>query len=237
VLFLHGFPDSWFTYSQVLPLLPGEIRAIVPSQRGFGASEQPDCCYLIPDLARDAVALLDALGLQRVDIVGHSWGSFIAQRVAIDHPARVNRLVLIGSAGTTATAPIIEVNGIVQTIGDSVSRAFAHEFQASTAYQPLAPAFLERLVDESMKIRPHVWRAVVSGMLQSDARHELTQIRPPTLLLWGRHDGLFDEGQQKRLLRELPNVRLITYDDLGHSPFWEDPKRVAADIAQFLAAR
>ena len=82
VLFLHGFTDSWRSYSRVLDGLPPHIRAIVPTQRGHGDSERPDCCYRVADFSDDAAALLDALGIERATIVGHSMGSFVAQRVA-----------------------------------------------------------------------------------------------------------------------------------------------------------
>ena len=65
VLFLHGYTDSWFSFSTVLDRLPPTIRAIVPTQRGHGDSERPECCYRPADFAADAVALLDALGVPR----------------------------------------------------------------------------------------------------------------------------------------------------------------------------
>ncbi|HSL71185.1 MAG TPA: alpha/beta fold hydrolase, partial [Longimicrobiales bacterium] len=69
VLYLHGYTDSWFSFSLSLNELPSHIRAIVPTQRGHGESDKPDCCYLLADFARDAVALLDALGIERADVV------------------------------------------------------------------------------------------------------------------------------------------------------------------------
>ena len=71
ILFLHGWPDSWFSYSRVLPLLPDRYRALVPDQRGFGESDRPDGGYGIPDLAADAAAFLDEVGVTRAAIVGH----------------------------------------------------------------------------------------------------------------------------------------------------------------------
>src|SRR5262245_3894598 len=116
VLFLHGFTDSWFSFSRVLEILPANVRAIVPTQRGHGDSERPACCYRVADFAADAVALLDALGISRATVVGHSMGSFIAQRVAIESPKRVNRLVLIGSGTTVRTPAALEFMEIVKKL-------------------------------------------------------------------------------------------------------------------------
>ena len=116
VLFLHGYTDSWFSFSSVLERLPPTVRAIVPTQRGHGDSDRPECCYRPSDFAADAVALLDALGVPRATIVGHSMGSFVAQRLAVDAPGRVSRLVLVGSGATARTAPVLDFNQSVSRL-------------------------------------------------------------------------------------------------------------------------
>src|SRR5688572_4001694 len=93
ILFLHGYTDSWFSFSRLLPLLPNRYRALALDQRGHGDSERPDGRYTVDDFAADIVAFLDAVGVEQATVVGHSAGSFIARRVAQIHPARVARLV------------------------------------------------------------------------------------------------------------------------------------------------
>jgi non-heme chloroperoxidase len=72
ILFLHGWPDSWFSFSRVLPLLPQHYHALALDQRGFGDSERPDRGYGIDDLASDAAAFLDAVAVEHATVVGHS---------------------------------------------------------------------------------------------------------------------------------------------------------------------
>jgi non-heme chloroperoxidase len=65
IVFVHGWPDSWFSFSRVLALLPARYYAFASDQRGFGDSERPACCYTIDDLSADVVAFLDAAGIER----------------------------------------------------------------------------------------------------------------------------------------------------------------------------
>jgi pimeloyl-ACP methyl ester carboxylesterase len=95
VLMLHGFPqDSWMWRHQA-PVLAEDHYVIAPDTRGFGATERTRIRVTRDVLARDQVALLDALGIERAALVGHDWGGIIAFKAAIDHPHRFHRLALI----------------------------------------------------------------------------------------------------------------------------------------------
>src|SRR5918995_66980 len=90
VLMLHGYTDSWFSFSRILPLLPWDLHVLVPDQRGHGASDRPSDGYTPDDFAGDAIQLLDRLGIEKASVVGHSMGSFVAQRLAARVPERVS---------------------------------------------------------------------------------------------------------------------------------------------------
>jgi pimeloyl-ACP methyl ester carboxylesterase len=235
VLFLHGYTDSWSSWSPVLERLPDGIRAIVPTQRGHGDSGRPSCCYRIDDFSDDVVALMDVLGIARATVVGHSMGSFVAQRVAIDYPDRVSRVVLVGSGATIRTPVVLEFADAVLTLADPVDPAFIREFQAGGAATPLPDAFLEGVVAESAKLPARVWRSVMEGLIAGDAKDALHRIAAPTLVVWGPHDAMFGQSDQDALLGAVPNRRLVVYEGTGHSPHWEMPGRFAADLAAFLA--
>src|SRR3712207_8584029 len=81
LLFLHGYSDSSFSYSRVLPLLPARYHAFAFDQRGHGDSERPHDGYGVDSLAADVVAFLDAVGVARATIIGHSGGTLTARRV------------------------------------------------------------------------------------------------------------------------------------------------------------
>jgi non-heme chloroperoxidase len=235
VLFLHGYTDSWFSFTRVLERLPRSVRAIVPSQRGHGRSSRPSCCYAPGDMAGDAIALLDALGVRRVVVVGHSLGSFVAQRLAAERPDRVAALVLIGSATTLGGEALVEFAEFVDTLEDPVPPEFIREFQESTVSVPLAGAFLAGVVNESGLVPARVWQGTMRGMLADPTVESLAEIRAPTLLVWGDEDGLFDRAEQDALLRAIPGARLSAYAATGHAPHWERPERFVEELAAFLA--
>ena len=97
IIFLHGYSDSWFSFSRVLPLLSPSYHAFALTQRGHGDSDKPECCYTPHDYAADVDAFMEAVGTDEATLVGASTGALFAQRVTLSYPRRVRRLVLIAS--------------------------------------------------------------------------------------------------------------------------------------------
>jgi non-heme chloroperoxidase len=235
IVFLHGYTDSWFSFSRLLPhLSPRRHHAYALDQRGHGDSERPIGGYRVDDFAADAVAFLDAVGVARATLVGHSLGSVIARRVAETHPQRVARLVLIGAVGTPVNAAVRQLLEVVRALPDPVPTDFVRDFQVSTAHQPLPEPFLAQVVAESLKLPARVWRAALQALVDTDDSAELARLRLPTLVLWGDRDAYFPRQEQDRLAAAIPGARLTVYTETGHSPHWERPERVARDLEAFL---
>lgn len=234
VVFVHGYPDSWYSFSRLLPLLaPAQYHAYAFDQRGFGDSERPESGYTPDDFAADVLAFLDAVSAARATLVGHSMGSFVVRRVAETHPERVTRLVLIGSAFTPINDVMLEVREAVRMLEDSVSPEFAREFQASTIHVPVPEQFFNRIVEESLKLPAQIWKRALDGLLAFDDAADLGQIATPTLILWGEQDALFPRQDQERLAAAIPAARLTVYPETGHCPNWERPEQVVADLDAF----
>ena len=122
-----------------------------------------------------------------------------------------------------------------RTAGVTVPVEFAREFQAGTMHTRPPDAFFDGIVKESTALPGRIWRAAFDGILAYADTAELAQVTAPTLLIWGEHDALFDREQQDRLIVRLPDVRLVVSPGSGHCPNWEEPHRVAADIAAFVS--
>lgn len=234
VILLHGITDSWFSFSQVLPKLAANYHVYAPDQRGHGDSDRPeDKGYAWPDFAADVIAFMDAMGIERATLVGHSMGSMVAQQVAITAPERVARLVLVASATTVRNEGVLEFQQAVEMLDDPVPEEFAREFQVSTIYQPLPEDFLNRVVAESLKLPARVWRAAMAGMLAADP---LTSgdIRHPTLILWGDQDTILPRSEQDLLVSKLANASLKVYPETGHALHWERPEQFVRDLEDFI---
>ncbi|HKR23354.1 MAG TPA: alpha/beta fold hydrolase, partial [Pyrinomonadaceae bacterium] len=234
IILLHGYTDSWLSYSTVLPLLDKKYRVYILDQRGHGESDRPVGGYALQQFADDVLAFMDTMNIKQATLVGHSMGSFVAQHVAVAAPDRVKRLVLAGSATTIRNAAVTDIQREVNALKDPVPEKFVRDFQLSTMSQPLADEFVTAVVTESMKLPARVWREVMAEMLSPEAQVELKKIKVPTLILWGDKETVFPRSEQDLLLAALPNARLKVYEDTGHAMHWERPERFAKDLQEFM---
>jgi pimeloyl-ACP methyl ester carboxylesterase len=235
VLLLHGYSDSWFSFSGIVAMLPQSFRLIVPDQRGHGDSERPHDGYTPGALARDALALLDSLGVGSAAVVGHSLGSFVAQKMAVLAPERVAKLVLEGSAAAPASEAVASLVSDVEALTDPVSLDFVREFQMSTIHRPVPASFMESAIAESRKLPARVWKAVLSGLLDVPFIVPAGSIRCPTTLVWGDRDAIFGRADQANLLELIPGARLRVLPDIGHAPHWEAPEEYAGLLLESLS--
>ncbi len=238
VIFVHGYTDSHHSFDRNLPILPRSHHAFAEDLPGHGDSSRPDCCYSQQDFAADVVAFMDAKGLVRASLVGHSMGSFVVQQVALDYPNRVDRVVLIGSAPTVAGNLVAaELMDFVQTLEDPIPSEFVRDFQASTFYRPIPESFLDTAVAESLKVPASIWKAALLGLIAEDHGSRLHELRSRTLILHGSEDVFFGIDEAVRLDELIPRSRLIEYPLTGHGVHVEVPHAVTHDIDRFLSAR
>ena len=237
MILLHGVTDSWRSFEPVLPHLSSSFRAFAITQRGHGDSSRPDEGYRYVDFSDDVRAFMDALHLPAAVLVGHSMGGLVAERFAIDHPDRTLGLVIMGSfKSLLGNDDIHELwSSTISKMQDPVSPAFVRGFQQSTIAQQIPSDFFEAVVDESLKVPARVWRATFTEFLRQDHADALGRVKAPTLILWGDKDAFSGRAEQDALVTSIPGARLVTYAGAGHALHWEDPRRIAVDIADFAA--
>ena len=237
IVFLHGYGDSWFSFSRLLPLLPARYRVFALDLRGHGDSDRPAEGYRVRDLADDVSAFLAVMDLDGAVLVGHSMGTFIAQQVALATPERLAGIVLLDGARSMRRLQGIEgLAAAVAALPQPVPDDFVREFQLSTVHHPVPAAFMEDVIAESRKLPARVWQALMDGMLGAPEATEGALGDIPALLIWGERDALFSRAEQDALLAILRSGELRVYPETAHAPHWERPEDTGRDLAAFVDA-
>jgi pimeloyl-ACP methyl ester carboxylesterase len=234
ILLLHAFVDSWFSFQPLLAQLPPQsCYAIAPDQRGHGRSEVPVGGFEVEDFARDAVALLDALGIESAVIVTASSASFTGRLLAECFPERVAGLLLLGGPGVSldaeATAAFVE-EMTAWGDRDPVPAGFAADLFGAMTALPMAAEFAEQMVADNCRVPVRVWRSTFDGLLDFEDRADLGRIDVPTVLVRGELDEFISGAAVAELTSLIPGSRLLTYPAAGHVPHWDLPDLVAADL-------
>jgi len=250
VVLIHGYTDNARDWAPMLPYVSKRFRLILVDIRGHGRSSKPECCYSRLDFAYDIKLLLDALGVQKADIVGHSLGSIIAQTFAEYWPERTGRVVLISStAGPPIGAPPqpqpqpqpFDFTAEIHKLKEPIEPDSPFMVAWWSSPSPVDPDFIRRQREDAAAIPLRVWLAVLDQALSADAyaglRSTLPRLEARTLLIWGSKDPIIEEPMRKTLRDALPNAQVRVFEGLGHNPFWEDPAGVAGVINSFLETR
>ena len=233
LILLHGYTDNSRSWSLPAPYL-GDRPIYALDLRGHGASDAPACCYGLDSLAHDVVAFMDAKGIEKADLVGHSLGSMTAAVVAATEPDRVNKLVLVSSA-------LHASKGASDWLWDNVP-GLQHPIDPNSQFMldwyanptPVDEDFLTRERAESAERPQQVWQGVLTALTMTDWTDLAPRIEAPTLILWGDQDGFFGAPEQEALRAALPEARFETFEGLGHNMFWEQPEKAGTTIAGFL---
>ena len=233
VVLVHGWLDSWRSFELVLDAMPPTVSVVGVSLRGFGGSDAPAHGYEISDFAGDVVELVERLGVKSAVYVGHSMGSRVVQRIAVERPDLVAGLVLIGGFARVEPAFVDEVWSVVSELTDPVNEDFVREFQAGTIEAPVSESFFEQVIAESMRAPALCGEMPLPAPSNQENAVGPSQIQAPTLLIWGDHDTLIPRAEQDRLVSIIPDSELVVYEGVGHCPNWEQPGRVAGDIDAF----
>jgi pimeloyl-ACP methyl ester carboxylesterase len=249
VLLLHGWPQHWYMWRRVMDALGGELRLLAPDLRGFGWTDAPGHGYDGETMARDQVALLDALEIDRVKVVGHDWGGWVAFLIGLLHPDRAERLMVCNAPHPwPRPSPRLLAEGwrswyavCLATPGIGPALLERTEFTK----RALSPDTLEiELYADSMR-EPARARAVSSlyryylrGFRELlRGRWRAYDLELPTLLLFGQRDfaipwRLVAGGGHER---HAPQLRVELAPDAGHFIVDEKPQLVVERARELFA--
>jgi pimeloyl-ACP methyl ester carboxylesterase len=242
LLLVMGLGATSADWGEILPARLAERHRVVAfDHRGTGASSRPNGAFSLEDLARDALAVLDDVGAKKAHVVGLSMGGMIAQLLALDHPERVEKLVLLSThcGGSQAVMPFPELAAHLfpapGTPADVVVRTRLQAI-AAPGWAAKNGEEIERRVASALASRMSMrtYRAQMEAILASDRYARLEEISAPTLVVHGDVDPLVPYPNGEILARRIPGARLVTLSGVGHLPMWEAPVETARSVLEFL---
>jgi pimeloyl-ACP methyl ester carboxylesterase len=251
LVFVHGLSGSWQNWLEQLPVLADEHRVIALDLPGFGHSPMPAGEISIPGYARTLDALLEQLGVNAAAIVGNSMGGFIGSELAISSPQRVERLVLISSAGisthhnpaATRAAPalrrleriVMAAAGWTASKSDTVARRPRLRDATLNVVVRHPGRLPAALAAEQLRAagKPGFMQAL-EAILDYQIRDRLGKIACPTLIVWGDHDRLVTVRDAHVFAELIPDSREVIFEDTGHMAQLERPARFNALLREFL---
>ena len=242
VLMLHGWPQHAWCWHGVIPLLADDFRLIAPDLRGFGWSDCPEGGYHPATFAADAVALLDALEIDRVDVIGHDWGGTASFILGLDYPERVRRMVILNTIPPWVERSPALLAGmwrswyavVMAAVGDVILRRRPQMLvdgvrrdavQPDGMSQEEAMAYAQRLREPA---RARASKMLYRSYLRIAARPmERGPLTVPTRFVFGANDGAIPPAALRGFESNGPDLTLEMVPDSGHFICEEKPGLIA----------
>jgi len=243
VVLVHGFgadKDHWSLYAKHLT---DRYHVIAPDLPGFGDSDlSPDRDYSIKAQTDRLIGFLDALGIDKAHLGGNSMGGYIVLHAALEYPDRLKSLTLLNNAGVVGSneselqqAAQRGENPLVMRKFDDVDRlmAFVMHKPRTIPGQFKKVMFADSRRREALLDR--IFEAIVEDSLNNPATDRLSNVKAPTLIVWGRHDRLIDVSCVDVLKKGISGSEAVIFEHVGHLPMMEDPSALAKAHLPFLA--
>ncbi|HEX3881671.1 MAG TPA: alpha/beta hydrolase [Stellaceae bacterium] len=230
-LLIHGM-DSVSPGAPYLDLLARHAEVIAPSSPGFGHSPRPDDFDTVYDLVRLYLALLDDLPGDKIDVIGLSFGGWLAAEIAVASCHRVNKLVLVDPLG-------IKIGGREERDILDVFNTHPDEVKKRSWHDPAKSPDYDAMTDDELIVHARNWESLClygwhPYMYNPQLKQWLGRVRAPTLVLWGAGDGIVTPDYGRTYAGLIPGARFELIDEAGHHPEEEQPERFAEAVAAFL---
>lgn len=263
ILFLHGFPEFWYEWNQIIPFFAGDRTVIAPDMRGYNLSEKPEKveAYLLPVLVEDIRQLVLNLSAGRkVTLVAHDWGGAVAWAFAIAHPEMLDKLVIINAPHPAVFGRLLRSDPDQQKASQYMLMFRSPEAEAKLSadnYAWLQKAVLRwnGITEQDRKMYLDAWSqpgALTGGLnyyranelgppAPGEAPKAITGLNPaafvvkvPTLVIWGEKDTALLTSNLDGLDKFVPDLKVERIPDGSHWVIHEQPEKVSKLIRDFL---
>ena len=242
LLLLMGLGASSLKWEPHMAVYEKFFRVIAPDNRGSGKSDKPKLeTYTIREMAQDALAVLDAAGIESAHINGISMGGAIAQYIAIHYPQRVRSVVLTNTfprCSNSFRRSIQFLRDLRGSIDDSLFGSILTWIIYSSAFQERNDAYIQKATiqdpDSENPVPVYAFKAQCNGILGFDATKELHKIAAPVLIASGDLDQFAPVWLTREMAEAIPDVEEYVCHDGGHAQHWEQLEAYNAITLSFL---
>lgn len=235
VILLHGWLESWDHWLGTMESLGHLYRTYALDFWGFGESGKQGESFAVPDYVEMVNQFMEYLGIGQASILGHSMGGTVSLSLTLEHPERVQNVIVVGS-------PIVG-DGLALFLRLSARRSLANLFYRVF---PLGVRLLSPFYTRDWKTWYKIFRRDLSrttlesfhysiaSLRQTDLRPRLNEIRVPTLGIYGQIDRIVDPRQSEVLARGTPMAEIRYFEHSGHFPMLDEPQRFYQTLHEFL---
>jgi pimeloyl-ACP methyl ester carboxylesterase len=246
LLYLHGFADVHSVKESWLPFhekLTDRARVIAPAHPGCAQTDENKDIESVEDVVFHYLEVLDTLRLEKFDLVGNCVGGWIAAELAVRHPEKIRKLVLIGATGLFVEGALIGDVFMMAQPEYGSSYASLREMLFARADQPAA---LDMFPDGKGELEDEVRRYQMLRLSSRigfkppyfynySLRNRLHRITSPALVIWGEKDNFVPRSHGETFAEQIPGATLATVPGAGHSAHAEKPEETAGLILEFLS--
>lgn len=231
LLLLHGWGVSSELFTPILDALQAGRRLIVPDLPGFGATPEPPTPWSVHEYAAWCIALLDRLGIDRCDLIGHSNGGRIGIVIAATYPGRLERMVLAGSAGIR---PRQTLRGFARVRSYKALRMIERSGAVPAGVRDTARRRADLRGSADYRAVSGVMRGTLVRIVNEDLRAMLPNLHLPVLLIWGDQDTETPIADGQLMERLIPDAGLVVFEGAGHYAYLEQAARFCRIVEVFL---
>lgn len=248
VVMIHGFPDFWYTWRELIPVLAPSYRVVAIDQRGYNLSDKPDGVenYKVDKLVGDVKSVIEHFDEDKAIVIGHDWGGMVAWSFAMTYPEMTEKLVVLNLPHPNGISRELATNSDQQ-----MNSQYARDFQKDDAASHLTPEGLTFWIadpDIRKKYVEAFKRSSIEGMLnyykanypkepyQTNNPADLPKVKCPVILIHGLRDkALHASGLNNTWEWVANDLMILTIPEADHFVQRDAPEKVHRAISHFLA--
>lgn len=233
VLLLHGWGGSTQSWLPVVRDLSGSCRVINVDFPGFGQSPEPEENWTVTEYAGQILEFTDELGIDRTDLIAHSFGGRVALKMSQLRPELVEKQVLTGCAGLIDEAQA-KKGGAAHSLSGLYDNALTRKLFGESGIEKIRNAVRSHFGSEDYKNASPRMREIFKLVIRQDLRDCLPCIKASTLLIWGENDTATPLWMGKEMEQRISDAGLVVFENCGHFAYLQQYSRFISIVKQFL---